>query len=52
MRLALGDLPAQDLLDAQKPDVMTGCADVLFTQLGAALGPAPLELGEHLGTRP
>jgi hypothetical protein len=52
MGLAFGYLPAQSLLDAQKPDLMTGRAHVLFAQLGAVLGPAPPELGEHLGTRP
>jgi hypothetical protein len=52
MGCALGQLPAQHLLDAQKPDLMTGRADVRFAQLGAVLGPAPPELGEHLGTGP
>jgi hypothetical protein len=50
--LAFGYLPAQAPLDAQKPDLMTGRAHVLFAQLCAVLGPAPSELGEHLGTRP
>src|SRR5687768_12456817 len=52
MRLAFGHLPAQAPLDAQKPSLMTGRAHVLFAQLLAVLGPAPPELGQHLGTRP
>jgi hypothetical protein len=52
MGLALGQLPAQDLLDTQTPDLMNDRAHVRFAQLGAGLGPAPPELGEHWGTRP
>jgi len=35
MRVALGQLPAQHLLDPQKPDLMPCGAHVLFMQLDA-----------------